>query len=378
MNLITMNYAESALRDELATLRNAQPGQRNMALNRAAYALGQLVGGGLLGSQAVTAALADAATGLGLSPAESRVAIESGLRAGQQQPRRGGQVPRRGGQAYRPQSPQSPRSTIPTIVDPQSPQSPQWQAAAQTAAQTALQTAQAALQGSQAAAYAAKRALSAGTLMAWGCGAGVGPNGQQTLCWPLYGPDGHLSAIRHRILGSGRLRYMSATGSRMRGSTAGMPLLWADRTVPLRTIAIVEGEINAMSVWQAAHPTGLDVVSLGSESAQAPQWLLQAAKRYGAVLIWLDAQERATALLRALGAQCGIALHSPDGDANDGLRAGWLGLRIWQARLHLAQQQGGDAVQRLCWQYWDVADALGDDVRDAVRAAAAGCGDALW
>ena len=101
-----MNYAESALRNELAALRNAQPGQRNMALNRAAYALGQLVGGGLLGSQAVTAALSDAATGLGLSPAESRVAIESGLRAGQQQPRRGGQVP------HNPHNPQSPQLWI--------------------------------------------------------------------------------------------------------------------------------------------------------------------------------------------------------------------------------------------------------------------------
>jgi hypothetical protein len=259
-------------------------------------------------------------------------------------------------------------------VDPQSPQSPQWLAAAQAA----LQKAQAALQGSQAAAYAARRGLSAETLTAWGCGAGIGPNGQQTLCWPLYGPDGQLSAIRHRILGSGRLRYMSATGSRIRGATAGMPLLWADRTAPLRTIAIVEGEINAMSIWQAAHPTGLDVVSLGSESAQAPQWLLRAAQRYGAVLVWLDAQERATALLRALGAQCGIAVHSPDGDANDGLRAGWLALRIWQARLILAQQQGGDAVRRLCWGCWDAAESLGDDVRAAVRAAAAGLGDGLW
>ena len=118
-----MNYAESALVNELAILRNAQPGQRNMALNRAAYVLGQLVGGGLLGSQAVISALSDVALGLGLSPAESRVAIESGLRAGQQQPRRGARFPEGGGRPiahnpHNPHDPQSPQLWIHNLHNP--------------------------------------------------------------------------------------------------------------------------------------------------------------------------------------------------------------------------------------------------------------------
>ena len=71
---------------------------------------------------------------------------------------------------------------------------------------------------------------------------------------------------------------------------------------------------------------------------------------------------------------------TPDGkvDANNLLLAGQLGRRLWDARHLLAQRQGGDAIRRLCWQYWDVAGTLPDTVRAAVRAAALAAGDTLW
>jgi hypothetical protein len=174
------------------------------------------------------------------------------------------------------------------------------------------------------------------------------------------------------------MRYVSAPGSRLAGHLAGSHLLWADRTAPLRTLLVAEGELNAMSCWQAGHPAGLDVVSLGSEGGTVPSWLAALAGRYGAVMTWLDRPERAAAALDALGAP-GLALHSvtPDGDkldANDLLRAGQLGRRLWDARHLLAQRRGGDAIRRLCWQCWDVVDTLDDTVRAAVRAAALAAG----
>jgi hypothetical protein len=137
-----------------------------------------------------------------------------------------------------------------------------------------------------------------------------------------------------------------------------------------------------MSAWQVAHPAGLDVVSLGSQAATVPTWLVRLAGRYGSVLTWFDEPERSAAVLHSLGARVGLALHSQGhggkADANDGLLGGWLGMRLFEARHHLAERLGGDAVRRLCWQHWEVAERLGDDVRRAVRAAAAATGGGLW
>lgn len=377
-----MRYGETALIAECSAVANAQPGERNARLNRAAYALGQLAASGELDAAAATTALAAAAQAAGLGDAEIRSAITSGLRAGSAQPRH--PQPRAvhsdaTARHPQPQQPQ-PRAAQPRHPQPQLEleQSDAWIAAAEPA----LRAAQASLWGPAGAAslsYARTRGLADDTLRAWGCGAGTAA-GRQTLCWGVWTAGGRLTAVRHRHLG-GPLRYVSAPGSRLAGHLAGSHLLWAERTAPLRTLLVCEGELNAMSCWQAGHPAGLDVVSLGSEGATLPSWLRTLAGRYGAVMTWLDKPERSAAALDALGAP-GLALHSvtPDGkvDANDLLRAGQLGRRLWAARHLLAQRQGGVAVRRLCWQYWDVADTLDDTVRAAVRAAALAAGDTLW
>lgn len=83
-------YAAAALQSELDNLLAVRPGshQRNDTLNRAAFALGQLVGAGLLPSGLATAALAEASTAIGLPPAEADATIRSGLTAGARTPRR--------------------------------------------------------------------------------------------------------------------------------------------------------------------------------------------------------------------------------------------------------------------------------------------------
>ena len=369
-------YAATALAAECSAVAAAQPGERNARLNRAAYALGQLAAAGELAATAAAAGLAAAAAAAGLGDAEIRAAITSGMRAGSAQPR-----------AAQPRHPQ-PRAAQPRAAQPQpraaqpTPHPEQTDAWVATA-EPALRAAQAALWGpvgAAAVAYARLRGLADDTLRAWGCGAGTAA-GRRTLCWGVWATDGRLTAIRHRHLG-GPMRYVSAPGSRLAGHLAGSHLLWAERTAPLRTLLVAEGELNSMSCWQAGHPAGLDVVSIGSEGATLPSWLTTLAGRYGAVMTWLDKPERSAAALAALGAP-GLALHSqtPDGnkvDANDLLLAGQLGRRLWDARHLLAQRQGGDAVRRLCWQYWDVADTLDDTVRAAVRAAVLAAGDTLW
>ena len=88
----------------------------------------------------------------------------------------------------------------------------------------------------------------------------------------------------------------------------------------LRTLLIVEGELNAVSCWQVAQSTHLDVLSLGSESARLTPAMVEAAKQYCHVIAWLDRTEMVNNKLAQIPGAYGI--RSPDGrDANDLLQA---------------------------------------------------------
>jgi putative DNA primase/helicase len=75
-------YAQAALRREVEQLSRAPEGQRNDALNRAAFSLGTLVAAGELERTAVEAALEHAAQLAGLSAGETHRTLKSGLDAG--------------------------------------------------------------------------------------------------------------------------------------------------------------------------------------------------------------------------------------------------------------------------------------------------------
>jgi hypothetical protein len=81
------DYGRAALAMEEATVRMATVGTRNHTLNSASFALGQLVGGGLLDLDAVAGALLGAALAAGLGETEAMRTIESGLAAGRRCPR---------------------------------------------------------------------------------------------------------------------------------------------------------------------------------------------------------------------------------------------------------------------------------------------------
>ncbi len=80
-------YARAALDDEVNRVRNAPEGTRNDALNRAAHALGQLVGAGALDRGDVERALVGAALAAGLGEREAERTIRSGIDAGEKEPR---------------------------------------------------------------------------------------------------------------------------------------------------------------------------------------------------------------------------------------------------------------------------------------------------
>ncbi len=80
-------YARVALDREIADVRNANKGTRNHVLNKASFALGQLVGAGALSEGNVHARLMAAAAAIGLPQKEAEKTIESGLKAGMEAPR---------------------------------------------------------------------------------------------------------------------------------------------------------------------------------------------------------------------------------------------------------------------------------------------------
>ena len=120
-----------------------------------------------------------------------------------------------------------------------------------------------------------------------------------------------------------------------------------------RTLILCEGEINAMSLYQVAHETGVDVLSVGSEAASIPQGIISIAGRYGAVFTWFDRAGRAAEAARVLAGAHAISV--PNGqDANDLLQAGRLGGFLVANRLRAC---GNDVEQlnRIKWGLWDAA-----------------------
>jgi Protein of unknown function (DUF3987) len=80
-------YVERALREELDELRTSREGERNHSLNRAAFALGQMVGAGWLAENLAQAELQAAAYSVGLGEPEVSRTVGSGLSSGKQSPR---------------------------------------------------------------------------------------------------------------------------------------------------------------------------------------------------------------------------------------------------------------------------------------------------
>ncbi len=85
-------WALKAQEQELSKVRSAPEGDRNAQLNRSAFALGQIIGSGLLDFEEAQEELTRAALAAGLEENEVAATIKSGLEAGEKKPRMPKQV----------------------------------------------------------------------------------------------------------------------------------------------------------------------------------------------------------------------------------------------------------------------------------------------
>ncbi len=83
----TTSWAHAALTGELAAVRAAPEGRRNVTLNRSAFCLGQVVAGGALEAAHVEGLLISAAMDAGLGETEAARTVASGMAAGLEHPR---------------------------------------------------------------------------------------------------------------------------------------------------------------------------------------------------------------------------------------------------------------------------------------------------
>jgi hypothetical protein len=238
-----------------------------------------------------------------------------------------------------------------------------WQDATwQADARAILSKAQAALEGAEGEegrAYLAARALTPATWRAWGLGytpaawdrplaehllrQGVDPK-----TWPNVGygvaknragdlyatraaivipwQRDKITALKYRFLSvpDGGLRYSSKGGGQCLAFGLGLAgEHWA-------TLWLLEGELNALALWQALHDgrrVNFDVVSFGSEGSATSAAVTAWAARYQQVIVWADNPDKATSAMAAIPGAFGLRSPQHDGhklDANDLLRLGKL------------------------------------------------------
>lgn len=220
--------------------------------------------------------------------------------------------------------------------------SPQWQQkAVQWMAQASQRLAdpQAGLPGRT---YLQSRGITPTTWQAWGLGYGKAwhvrrARHEDAIFLPWWLGD-TLQAIQYRYLAdtlTKRERYgQKAGGERL---LFGLPLLTG-----ATTLMLVEGELNAVSIWQVCHEWGVDVLSWGPQGNILRPTVLAAAtkviqQRYQRIILWADLEEIAQAVLLAISAFGVpglplIATSTPNGqDANALLQQD--ALQSWLAKL---------------------------------------------
>jgi hypothetical protein len=168
-----------------------------------------------------------------------------------------------------------------------------------------------------------------------------------------------VKAIRYRFLQpheysnvDGRQRKEKQTaqyGSQLAGQVYGWPGLLGG-CQRLMTLLLCEGELNALSIWQAQHDAHLDVLSLGSESQRLTPEMIAMAQQYKRVIVWADTNDIAWQLQETIPGARGVK--SPNGqDANDLLQNGLLGGFL--ARIRYEAATTDDEREGLLWDLCD-------------------------
>lgn len=136
--------------------------------------------------------------------------------------------------------------------------------------------------------YLWHRGLTFNTCSAYGLGfAAHAQNRGPAIAIPWY-RGGDLFAIHYRFLDSNKPKFTYEGGSRPAG------LLWGKQEgfrSDGRSLLLIEGEFNAMSVRQVARHARLDVLSVGGESAALTPAALSFIQSYPVRIAWMDKQE---------------------------------------------------------------------------------------
>jgi len=170
--------------------------------------------------------------------------------------------------------------------------------------------------------YLSSRGLSRGTWLAWHLGiarvydpqAGRGRDAI-VLPWTTKA-DQEITAVKYRFMDNdpAGLRYTALAGS--------APTLFGGWDVigHEKTLLLVEGEINALSLWQC-RPRGVAVLSFGGETNGRAETLLPLATEYQNIFIWCDEAQRSKHYESMLARPC-HKLFSPkiNGDKLDANR----------------------------------------------------------
>lgn len=185
--------------------------------------------------------------------------------------------------------------------------------------------------------YLATRGIAPPTWQAWQLGfsfawqpiqKGLHP----AITLPWYAADGRIQALQYRFFappGAAEVAKRDRFGQKAGGLRVlcGLPLR-AGRS----KLIVVEGELNAVSLWQVAQARA-DVLSCGSQEGilqpETRKLLATLVGEYAQVFIWLDALPKAAQATPLIAPANGYTLWSEGGlDANDRLRdgslVGWL------------------------------------------------------
>lgn len=164
--------------------------------------------------------------------------------------------------------------------------------------------------GDPGAEYLLQRGILPETWQAWGLGYGDAWDPRLKAARPaIYIPwqRDRITAVKYRFLTvpDGGLRYSSRAGGQCLAYGLNMARgHWS-------TLWVIEGELNALSLWQAlraAYCVNFDVISFGSDAKAdhldpaVKSW----AGRYQQVLVWADDPDKALAAMRALPGTFGL------------------------------------------------------------------------
>lgn len=138
-------------------------------------------------------------------------------------------------------------------------------------------------------------------------------NARSAVCFPhelILDGQMQVISLNRRFLDDGKPKTKHISGGRW-------GLYHLERVYGAKTLIVIEGEINGLSIWQEVRQMGLlvDVISVGSEGAfkKLAGHISRAAKNYESLVIWADSQAIAQQATRLIKHPSKVAMHSQTG-----------------------------------------------------------------